>query len=115
MRKWLVRGDCKSRRDPPSSLRDACADNGFAASVGVWPPNAPAPFRCNICRAVDAAKRRESVAGEYMNRCDPASVRRDIFTARPWMVKLRRASPSDLRKALVRVKKRLPPSNMSGL
>ena len=105
-RAWRLQG----RRDPPSSLRDTCA-----ASVGVWSPNAPAASRCNICRAMDAAKRRESVAGEYKNRCDSASVCRDIFTACPWMVELRRAPPSDLRAVLARVKKRLPPSNLSGL
>ena len=113
--KWLVRGDCKSRRDPPSSQRDTCADNGFASSGGIWFPNAPAPFHRDICRAMDAAKRRESVVGEYKDRCDPASVCRDISTACLWVAELRRASPPDLRAALARVKKRRTPSNMSGL
>ena len=113
--KWLVRGDCVGRRDPPSALCDTYADYGFAASVGIWSPNAPAPFRCNICRALDAAKHREFVAGEHRNRRDPASICRDIFMVCPWMAELRRASPSELRTALVRVKKRLPLSNMSGI
>ena len=103
--KWLVCGDCKGRRDPPSSQRDTCADNGFATSVGPWSPDAPAPFRCNICRAMDAAKHRDSVVGENKSRCDPTSVCRDNFTVCPWMVGLRRASPSDLRAAMVRATK----------
>ena len=115
MGKWLARGDCKGRRDHPSSLSDTCADNGFAASVGAWSPSTPAPFRCSICRVMDAVKRREAVVGEYKNRCDPASVCRYISTVCPWVVEVRRASPSDLRAALVRVKKHLPPSNMPGL
>ena len=113
--RWLVCGDCVGRRDPPSALCDACADKVFASSVGIWAPNAPAPFRCNICHASYAAKRREFVVGEYENRRDPASVHRDIFMARHWAAELRRAPPSDLRTALVRVKKHLPPLNMSGI
>ena len=85
MGKWLVCGGCNGRRDPPSSLRDTCAGNGFAASVGIRSPNAPAPFRCNICRVMDAAKNRESGVDEYRNRCDPASVCRNIFTVCPWL------------------------------
>ena len=34
---------------------------------------------------------------------------------RPWMVQLRHASPGEVRSALQRVKKHLPPSNASGL
>ena len=64
---------------------------------------------------MDAAKRRESVAEEYKNRCDSASACRDIATACPWMVELRRATPPDLRTAPARVRKRLPPPNISGL
>ena len=62
-----------------------------------------------------AAKRRESVAGEYKSRRDPASVCRDIFSVCPWVTEVRRASPAELRAALVRVKKRLPPSSTSGI
>ena len=114
MSKWLVRGDSVGRRDPPRAVCDSCADNGFASSLGAWAPNASAPFRCDICRALGAAKYRESAAGEYENRCDPASIRRDIFAARPWMVALRRASPTELRSALLREKKRPLPWNKSG-
>ena len=113
--KWLVCGDCVGRRDPPRAVCDSYADNGFASSLGTWAPNASAPFRCNICRALDAAKYRESVVGVYQNRCDPSSICRDIFAVRPWMLDLRRASPTELRSALLRAKKRLPPSNTSGL
>ena len=61
---------------------------------------------------------RQSTAipsGEYKSRRDPASVCRDIFVVRPWMGELRRASRTDLRTALVRAKKHLPPSNSPGL
>ena len=113
--KWLARGDCVGRRDSPGALCDACADNGFASSVGLWAPSAPAPFRCNICRALNSAYHRESVWGDYKNRRDPASARRDMFIVSPRTVESRRASPSDLRTALIRAKKQLPPSNMSGI
>ena len=69
--KWLARGDCVGRRDPPIAVCDSCADSGFASSLGTWAPDASAPFRCKICRALDAAKCRETVAGEFENRCDP--------------------------------------------
>ena len=107
MGKWLVCGDCKGRRDPPSAACDSCADNGFASSLGAQAPNAAAQFRCNICLALDVAKRRESVAGEYKNRCDPSFICRDMFVVCPWMVELCRGSPSELRSAMLRVKKRV--------
>ena len=68
-----------------------------------------------IFRALGAANVCELVAGEYKNRRDPSSVCRDIFAGCPWAVELRRAPPSDLRTALVRVKKHLPPSGSRGL
>ena len=113
--KWLVCGDYVGRRDPPSALRDTCADNGFASSVGQWVPRASVPFRCNICRAWGAAKRRETLADERKSRRDPASVCRDIFSVCPWVAELRRASPAELRTALLCVKKHHPPPNASGL
>ena len=94
--KWLACGDCAGRRDPPSTLCDTFADNGYASSVDLWAPNAPAPVRCNICRSLDAAQHRESVVGEYKSRCAPASVRRDMFMVRPRMAELRRATPLGL-------------------
>ena len=113
--KWLVRGDCVGRRDPPSAVCDSCADTGLASSSGAWAPNATAPFRCNICRALDAAERRESVVGEFKNRCDPSAIGRDVVAACPWMADLLRAPPTKLRSALLRVKKRPPPSDTFGL
>ena len=92
--KWIVRGDCAGRRDPPSAVRDLCADNGFASSSGTWPPNAMAPFRRNICRALGAAEYSETVAGEFRDWCDPSSICRDMFAACPWIVELRRAPPA---------------------
>ena len=113
--KWLLCGDCIGHREPPSSLCDTCTDSGFASPIGLWIPNASVPFRCNICRALGAAKHRESVVAEYKSRRDPASVCRDIFSACPWITGVRRASPAELRAALVRVKKHLPPPNTSGV
>ena len=115
MGKWLVRRDSIGRREPPSALCDACADNGFASPLGLWIPNASGSVRCNIFRASGSAKRRETVAGEYKSRRDPATGRRDISSVCPLMTELRRASPAELRTAFVRVKKRLPPSNTSGI
>ena len=79
MGKWLGRGACKWRRDPPSAACDSCADNGFASPLGAWAPHAPAQFRCNSCLAVDAAKRRESVVDVYKNPRDPSFIVRDMF------------------------------------
>ena len=83
--------------------------------MGLWTPGASITFCCNFCRALGAAKHREMVVEEYKNRCDPAPICRDIFTVCPWLTELRRASPSELRTALARAKKRLPPPNTSGI
>ena len=53
--------------------------------------------------------------GEYKIRRDPLFVREDISVARPLMVELRRAAPLELRSALLRVTRHLPPANTSGL
>ena len=58
---------------------------------------------------------RETAKDEYKSRRDPFSICRDISSACPWMTELRRAAPADLRTALVRVKKHLPPSNAPGI
>ena len=92
-----------------------CAGSVFASPIGLWIPNASVPFCCNICRALGAAKRRESVVGEYKSRRDPASVCRDISPVCPRMTEVRRASPAELRTALVRVKKRPPPPKTYGI
>ena len=113
--KWLACSVCVGCRDPQTALRGMCVDKGYARTFGLWMPGAPAQFRCNVCLASDSAKRRESVADEFKSRCDPASTCRDIFAACPRMVDLRRAAAAEIRSSLMRVKKRLPPSNASGL
>ena len=75
----------------------------------------PLIFRCHVCVALGTAKHRDKVVDEFKSRCDPTSICRDIFVVCPWMVRLRQASPGDIRSALRRVKKHLPPSNASGL
>ena len=69
-----MRGDCVGGRDPPG-----VATPRSASPLRARAPNAAAQFRCNICLALDLATRRESVVDEYKHRCDPSSVRRDIF------------------------------------
>ena len=113
--KWLVCSGCEGRRKPPTALCDTCVDNGYAPTLGVWVPHAPLQFRCHVCVALDSALHRDAVLEEFKSRCDPTSICRDIFVVCPWMVELRRASPGEVRSALLRVKKHLPPSNSSGL
>ena len=72
-------------------------------------------FRRNICGASDSAKRRDAVIEEYKIRREPLFVRKDIFVARPLMFELRRAAFLELRSALLRVTRHLPPANTSGL
>ena len=72
--KWLAR----------ARVCDSCVDNGFASSLGLRAPGAPAPFCCNVCCALDAAQFREAVVGDYESRCGPTVVCKDIFLARPW-------------------------------
>ena len=113
--KWLVCPDCAGRRDPLTALCESCVENGYAPTFGVWAPNAPLQFRCNVCIALNSAQHRNMVLDEFKSRCDPTSICRDIFVVCPWMVHLRQASPNDIRVALRRVKRHLPPSNSSGL
>ena len=113
--KWLVCPDCVGRRDPPTALCETCVENGYAATFGAWAPHAPLLFRCHVCIAMSSAQHRDKVLIEFKSRCDPTSICRDIFVVCPWMVRLRQASPGEVRSALRRVKKHLPPSNASGL
>ena len=113
--KWFVGVDSVGRRKPLIAACNSCVDNGYDSSLGTWSPGASAPFRSNICSAIDATKYREAAVDEYTNRCDPLSVCKDIFAACPRMVELPRAAPSELRSALLRVKKHLAPANASSL
>ena len=115
MGKWLVCSDCVGRRDPPTALCETCVENGYASTFGAWAPHAPLLFRCHVCIAFSSAQHRDRVLVEFKSRCDPTSICRDIFVVCPWMVQLRQASPGEVRSALRRVKKHLPPSNASGL
>ena len=93
-----------------------CVVTGYASSLGAWRPGASTPFSLKkFGSAPDATKFREAAIDEYKNRCRPLSARNDIFAACPRMVELRLASPSELRSALLRVKKHLAPANASGL
>ena len=51
---------------------------------------------------------------EYRYRCDPTAICKDISAVSPWMADLRRATPAELRNALVRVRKRVAPATTSG-
>ena len=113
--KWLVCPDCSGRRDPLTALCESCVENGYAPTFGAWAPHAPLTFRCNVCIALLSAQHRNTVLDEFKSRCDPTSICRDIFVVCPWMVPLRQASPNEIRAALRRVKRHLPPSNSSGL
>ena len=115
MGKWLVCSDCVGRRDPPTALCETCVGNGYASTFGAWAPHAPLIFRCHVCIALSTAQHRDKVVVEFKSRCDPTSICRDIFVVCPWMVQLRQATPGEIRSALRRVKKHLPPSNASGL
>ena len=110
-----MRVECVGCRNPPGAARDFCVDNGYASSLGTWPPGASTPFRCNVCCAPDATKYREAAIDEYKNRRDPTAIYEDISAVGPWVADSRRATPAELRHALLRVKKHLAPANSSGL
>ena len=103
------------RRSPPIAPCATCADGGFAPSQGVWSPSAAIPFLCNNCGALDSAKRRDAVVAEYENRCGPLLARKDLLVASSRMVDLRLASLVELRGAVLRLQKHLPPANTSRL
>ena len=65
--------------------------------------------------AMDATKHHEQAIEGFQSRCDPMSVRNDIFVVCAWMVELRRACPGELRNALPLARKHLAPANSSGL
>ena len=113
--KWYVRPSCVGRRDPPNALRDACVDNGNAPPAGACTPGATPSRRRNDRFSLDAASRQATFVDVYRARCDPTSVCKDILAASPWMAELNRASPGELRSAVLREQKHLAPANMSGL
>ena len=90
-------------------------DHGCAFLVGARAPAATPPFRCNVCIALDAAKRCATFVGAYKVRRDPTSVRRGIFAAFLWVAGLCRVSPGELRSAWLRARRRQAPPSMSGL
>ena len=115
MDKWLVFSACVGRRDPQTALCEMRVDKRYAQTFGLWMPSAPAQFRRNVCLALHSVKHREAAVGEFKSRFDPAPIRRDTFAAYPWMAEVRRSTPAEIRSALLRVKKDLPPPNASGL
>ena len=82
--------------------------------MGAQSPGASVPPRRNICGAMDSAKRCDAVIEEYKDWRDPLFTRKDIFALSPRMADFVRASLVELRSALLRVKKHLPPANTSG-
>ena len=113
--KWVVRPASVGRRSPPAAVCENRADSGPAPPLGWRAPSGAAQFRCRICDALGSAKRREAVVEEYKNRRGFAFARKDVFVACPWTGDLRRASSVELRSALLRVMKHLPPANSPGL
>ena len=61
------------------------------------------------------AKPREAVIDEDENRCYPLFICVGVFVVCPRMAELRRASPTELRCALLRAKKHPAAANTSGL
>ena len=69
------------------------------------------PAECQIWIALETARFREGVIDEDRRRRDPSYVCKDVFTVCPLIAGARRVPTSDLRGALPRVKKHLPPFN----
>ena len=112
---WFACVDCVGRRNPSSAACDSCVDYGYDSSLDAWSPSESTTFRCNVSSALGATMYRDAVIDEYKTRRDPVSMCKDISAACPRMVELRRATPSEFRSALLRVKKHLAPANTSGL
>ena len=73
------------------------------------------PSGATFAWRLDVAERRDAFIDDYKSRCDPTFARKDIFADCPWVAELSRASPGELRDALLRVRKHRAPADASGL
>ena len=64
---------------------------------------------------LDGRRIRVSVVDEYKARRDPPPICLDMFVARPWMVEIRRASRTEVRRGMSRAERNPPTGNASGL
>ena len=112
--KWFVCPGFAGRPPPPIAVCETCADVGFASSAGLRSPSGAAHFRRRICSALVSAKHRGAAVEGFKNRRDPLFARKHIFVVCLWMDDPRRAPPLELRNALLRARKHLPPANTSG-
>ena len=103
------------RLTTPTVLREVCVDKSLASSLGSWDPKSPSPFRRRECISIETARLRKALVEVYTNRCDPMAARKDISTARPWMVDIRRAAPAEFRSAFLRERYCLLPLMRPGL
>ena len=74
-----VFGPSGSSPPAPDAAFDSLVNHGFASPLSLWAPGSPAPFRCNVCSALDAANRREVVADTCEDGCCPMLFCKDIF------------------------------------
>ena len=76
------------------------------------PPSSTTPSK--PVQPLEPARSHKAVIDEYKHRRDSSYVRKDIFNICPRMAETRRAPTSDLRSALLPVKKHLSPADTPG-
>ena len=96
------------------TICDSYVDKGLAKTTGSRDKASSAPFKREMRFAPESVKFREVVVDEDTHRCDPWYMCKDIFGACPRIVEIRRASTPELRRAVLRVKGRAPPADLSG-
>ena len=86
---------CVGRRINPTPIYEMCVRKRLAPSLGSRDPRLPSSFKFRACIAIESERFRGALGGDYKNGLD-----------------LRMAG---IRRALLHVKRHLPPANSSGL
>ena len=81
--KWFARLDCVGRHINPASICEMCVDKGMALLSGPRDPEIPPPARRQARITSGSVRSREALAGDFQNRRDRTSLRKDILTAIP--------------------------------
>ena len=98
--------DCVGRPETPTAPCEMCVDKRLAS---------PSQFSCGVCIALESARFRRAPVDDYEDRRDPMAPCNDVFAACPRMADIFRAAPGEIRNALPRVRRHLPPPNMPRL
>ena len=93
---------------------DLCVDIRLVTTLGPWRAKRSDPFWRHLCCGLESLRCRESVVDEKKARRDSLSICTDLFVVCPLRGDVRRASPIELRRVILRVKNPSAP-DASGL